>query len=202
MPHDELKVHDMRRIARITGKKLVSDRKTRNHQWEDGMTRTDVVASSRPQRADAAPTAKGPRKALRRLSLLPVAFVLTMALGLPTAAFAAEGLSGYSTTPKTTSTTTPTPTTSTTTPTPTTSTPTSPTPTTGTSPSKESSTPEKATAPEKASEPTSTTVAKKATSLPFTGFDFRWTIAAGFLLVAMGGSIVIVQRRQRRRDSL
>jgi len=155
------------------------------------MTRTDVVASSRPQRADGASNAKGSCKLLRRLSLLPVAFVLTMALALPTAAFAAEGLSGYSTTPKTTSTTTPT-----------TSTPTSPTPTTGTSPSKESSTPEKTTAPEKTAEPTATTAAKKATSLPFTGFDLRWTIAAGFLLVAMGGSIVIVQRRQRRRDSL
>ena len=160
------------------------------------MTRTDVVASSGPQRADAARTAKGSPKLFRRLSLLPVAFVLTMALGLPTAAFAAEGLSGYSTTPKTTSTTTPATT-------PTSSTPTSPTPTTGTSPSKESSTPEKTTTPEKASEPTSTTAAaKKATSLPFTGFDLRWTIAAGFLLVAMGGSIVIVQRRQRRRDSV
>ena len=153
------------------------------------MTRTDVVASSRPQRADGASTAKGSCKPLRRLSLLPVAFVLTMALALPTAAFAAEGLSGYSTTPKTTSTTTPTPT----------------TPTTGTSPSKESSTPEKTTAPEKTAEPTATTTtaaAKKATSLPFTGLDLRWTVAAGFLLVAMGGSIVIVQRRQRRRDSL
>jgi len=156
------------------------------------MTRTDVVASSRPQRADAAPTAKGSPRLLRRLSLLPVAFVLTVALGLPTAAFAAEGLSGYSTTPKSTSTTTPgtTPTSST------------PTPTTGTSPSKENSTPEKTTTPEKAAEPTSTTAAKKATSLPFTGFDLRWTIAAGFLLVAMGGSIVVVQRRQRRRDSV
>ena len=153
------------------------------------MTRTDVVASSRPQRADAARTAKGSPKLFRRLSLLPVAFVLTMALGLPTAAFAAEGLSGYSTTPKTTSTTTPT----------------TSTPTTGTSPSKESSTPEKTTAPEKTAEPTATTTtaaAKKATSLPFTGLDLRWTVAAGFLLVAMGGSIVIVQRRQRRRDSL
>jgi len=150
------------------------------------MTRTDVVASSRPQRADGASNAKGSCKPLRRLSLLPVAFVLTMALALPTAAFAAEGLSGYSTTPKTTSTTTPTT-----------------TPTTGTSPSKESSTPEKTTAPEKTAEPVATTTtAKKATSLPFTGFDLRWTIAAGFLLVAMGGSIVIVQRRQRRRDSL
>jgi cytoskeletal protein RodZ len=164
------------------------------------MTRTDVVASSRPHGADAAPTAKGSPRLLRTLSLLPVAFVLTIALGLPTAAFAAEGLSGYSTTPTTTSTTTPstTPTSST----PTSSTPTSPTPTTGTSPSKESSTPEKTATPEKATEPTSTTAAKKATSLPFTGFDLRWTIAAGFLLVAMGGSIVIVQRRQRRRDSL
>lgn len=159
------------------------------------MTRTDVMASSRPQKADAAPTRKGSSKLVRSLVVLPVAFALTMALVLPTTALAAgEGLSGYSKTTTTSTTTTPatTPTTTST-----------PTPTTGTSPSKESSTPTKTTAPEKTSEPATTsepTTAKKATSLPFTGFDLRWTIGLGALLLAMGVSIVLAQRRQRRRD--
>jgi hypothetical protein len=146
------------------------------------MTRTDVVASSRPQKAGAAPMRKGSSSAMRRLLVLPVAFALMMALVLPTTALAAgEGLSGYSKKPTTTSTT--------------------PTPTTGTSPSKESSTPTKTTAPETTkSEPTTSTepTAKKASTLPFTGFDLRWTIGGGLLLIAMGFSIVTAQRRQRR----
>ncbi|MCW3030645.1 MAG: hypothetical protein JWM66_778, partial [Solirubrobacterales bacterium] len=48
------------------------------------MTRTDVVASSRPQKADAAPH-KGSSKLVRRLVVLPVAFALTVALVLPAA---------------------------------------------------------------------------------------------------------------------
>src|SRR6202000_2059293 len=111
------------------------------------MTRTDVMASSRPQKAGAAPKKKG-SSALRKLVVLPVAFALTMALVVPTAAFAAEeGLSNYNNKPST-STSTPTP-----------------APATGTSPSKESSTPTKTTAPEKSStEPTTTSepTAKKA----------------------------------------
>jgi uncharacterized membrane protein len=158
------------------------------------MTRTDVVASSRPQKASAAPMRKGSFNALRRLSVLPVAFALVVALALPATALAAdEPLSGYTTT--TTTTTTPT-----TTPAPTTTSAT-PTPTSGTSPEKQSSTPEKSTAPETSKsepEPTATT-AKKATTLPFTGFDLRWTIGAGVLLLAMGFSLVTAQRRQGRR---
>lgn len=144
------------------------------------MTRTDVVASSRPQKAGVAPIRKGSSSAMRRLLVLPVAFALTMALVLPTTAFAAEeGLSGYNNKPTTTSTT--------------------PTPTTGTSPSKESSTPTKTTAPETTkSEPTTEPTAKKASTLPFTGFDLRWTIGGGVLLIAMGLSLVTAQRRQRR----
>ena len=146
------------------------------------MTRTDVVASSRPQKAGAAPVRKGSSSAMRRLLVLPVAFALTMALVLPTTALAAEeGLSGYNNKPTTTSTT--------------------PTPTTGTSPSKESSTPTKTTAPETTkSEPTASTEpsAKKASTLPFTGFDLRWTIGGGLLLIGMGFTLVTAQRRQRR----
>src|ERR1700712_2294808 len=125
------------------------------------MTRTDVVASSRPQKASAAPMRKGSFNALRRLSVLPVAFALVVALALPTTALAAdEPLSGYTTTTTTTTTPTTTPTTTTTTtPAPTTTSAT-PTPTSGTSPEKQSSTPEKSTAPETSKsepEPTATT---------------------------------------------
>jgi uncharacterized membrane protein len=127
---------------------------------------------------------------LRKLVVLPVAVALTMALVPATALAAEEGLSGYNKTTTTTTTTTTPPAATT------------PTPTTGTSPSKESSTPSKTTAPEtsstepsKGSEPTA-----KASTLPFTGFDLRWTIGAGVLLLAMGLSIMTVQRRQRRGE--
>ena len=153
------------------------------------MTRTDVVASSRPQKAHAAPSRKGSSSALRKLAVLPVAFALMMAFVLPTGAFAAEeGLSNYNNKPATT---------------PTTSTPAT-TPTSGTSPEKAESTPTKTTAPEeKAKEPAKTTTTTsepaKASTLPFTGFDLRWTVAAGVLLLAMGFSIVVAQRRQGRK---
>jgi cytoskeletal protein RodZ len=135
----------------------------------------------------------------RKLVVLSVAFALMMALVSPAAVFAAEETSPYNSKPPTTTTTSTPPPTSTSTPTPT------PTPTSGTSPEKSSSTPEKSTAPEKKKEePTKetapTTTAKKATSLPFTGFDLRWTIAAGIVLLATGFSIVTMQRRQRRSN--
>jgi uncharacterized membrane protein len=166
------------------------------------MTRTDVVASSRPQKADAAPSRKGSSSAWRKLAVLPVAFALMMAFLVPTSAFAAEeGLSNYNNKPSTTPTT---PTTPSTTPTATTP---ATTPTSGTSPEKAESTPTKTTAPEEASkEPTSTTPTTtseptaKASTLPFTGFDLRWTVGAGVLLLAMGFSIVTVQRRQARKN--
>jgi uncharacterized membrane protein len=159
------------------------------------MTRTDVVASSRPQKADAAPSRKGSSSALRKLAVLPVAFALMMAFIVPTSAFAAEeGLSNYNNKPTTTSTT------------PTATTPAT-TPTSGTSPEKAESTPTKTTAPEETSkEPTATTPTTtsaptaKASTLPFTGFDLRWTVGAGVLLLAMGFSIVTAQRRQARKN--
>lgn len=162
------------------------------------MTRTDVVASSRPQKANEATMRKGSPRA-RKLVVLSVAFALMMALVSPAAVFAAGETSPYTEKPPTTTTTT----TTTSTPAPTSAA--TPTPTSGTSPEKQSSTPEKSTAPEtKKEEPTSesapTTTAKKATSLPFTGFDLRWTVAAGFVLLAAGFSIVTMQRRQRRSN--
>jgi hypothetical protein len=71
---------------------------------------------------------------------------------------------------------------------------------------KHPSTAKKETKPAKAKEvpheepaPTTTPapVAKQST-LPFTGFDLSWTVGFGLLLMGAGGSIVLVQRRQRR----
>jgi hypothetical protein len=60
-------------------------------------------------------------------------------------------------------------------------------------PAKEKKTP--APAPVTATEP-----AKAAsTTLPFTGFDLRWTVGIGLFLVFAGGSIMVMQRR--RHDS-
>ena len=137
------------------------------------MTRTDVMASSRPQTADAAPIRKGSIFGSRRLVALPVALLL-VALTVPTTALAAGSTSkenGYSQT--------------------------APAPKSGTSPSKEKSTPTKAVAPATTSSaPTSESA--KAQTLPFTGFDLRLTIGIGVLLMAAGFSIVTVQRRHRR----
>jgi uncharacterized membrane protein len=153
------------------------------------MTRTDVVASSRPQAADAALMRRGSSRAWRRV-LMPVALSLAVALMASTTAFAAETTTGYSQTP-------PPPTTKTTPPS-TTPAPTTPTPTTGTSPSKESSTPTTATAPTTTTTPSTTPSPTTAKSLPFTGFDLRWTVGIGIVLMGMGFSIVTLQRRQRR----
>jgi hypothetical protein len=139
------------------------------------MTQTDVVASVRPQANDAAPTTRRSPRASRRLLALPVALLLTVALVVPTTAFAATTstpTSGYNQTP--------------------------PTPASGTSPSKEKSTPKKETAPAKATTTPTTTTTAKASTLPFTGFDLRWTVGLGLLLMGAGFSIVTVQRRQRR----
>ena len=138
------------------------------------MTRTDVMASSRPRTAAATPMRRGSTGALRRLSLLPVVLLIAMALVGPGTAFGAEETkSGYSQEPNK--------------------------PSTGTSPSKETSTPKTSS---KETEPTTTAApaaeAEKDGTLPFTGFDLRWSVGAGLLLMGAGFSIVVVQRRQRR----
>ncbi len=158
------------------------------------MTRTDVMASSRPRTVGAAPMRKGSSSVLRGLSFLSLVLLMALAL-VPGAALAAEPTSGYGT-PSTS--TTPTSGYTNTSPTPTTTTSTT-TPTTGVAPSKEeekptSSTPASETKPAK----TSTTPTEKASTLPFTGFDLRWDIGFGLVLMAAGFSIVAVQRRQRR----
>jgi hypothetical protein len=144
------------------------------------MTRTDVLALSRPQAAGAAPMRRRSSRTSRRLVVLPVTLLLAVALLAPTTALAATGESGYGTAP--------------------------PKPSTGTSPAKEKSTPKPSTGTSPAKESTApaktssapTKESAKASTLPFTGFDLRWTIGAGVLLIAAGLSIVTVQRRQRR----
>jgi hypothetical protein len=81
-------------------------------------------------------------------------------------------------------------------------TPTTPTtPTTGTAPSKESSSPKTSPSPTSETSPSTTATtpeAEKTSTLPFTGFDLRWSVGIGLLLMGAGFSIVVVQRRQRR----
>jgi cytoskeletal protein RodZ len=163
------------------------------------MTRTDVMASSRPRTVGAASMRRRSSSILRGLSVLPVALLLALALAVPSTAVAAEPTSGYKTEPPKPGTTTVTTTTTTpATTTPATTTPAT-TPSTGTLPSKESekpTTPAKEVAPAKAST-TPTTTTEKASTLPFTGFDLRWDIGFGLLLMGAGFSIVVAQRRQR-----
>ena len=146
------------------------------------MTRTDVMASSRPLTPGAAPMKKR-IGTLRALVALPIVLLMALALLAPGSAVAAEEpTSGYNQTP-----TTPT-------------TPTTPatTPTTGTSPSKEEGTP--TTTTPKETEPTTSSAPAKETAaktLPFTGFDLRWSFGIGLLLMGAGFSIVLMQRRRR-----
>ena len=138
------------------------------------MTRTDVMASSRPQTTEAASHRSRSSRGLRGLVALPVALLLAIALAVPTTALAATSTSkenGYSQTAP------------------------APKPSSGTSPAKETSTPAKAVAPATTS---AAPEASKASTLPFTGFDLRWTVGIGVLLMAAGFSIVTVQRRHRR----
>jgi hypothetical protein len=147
------------------------------------MTRTDVEASHRPQAAGTEAKRRGSSRAARRLMVLPVALLLAIAPAAPTLAATStskEALSGYGTKPS-----------SGTSPSKSTKTPTSKTPTT-TTPATE---PAPATS---SSVPTTTTTPAKASSLPFTGFNLSWTVGGGLLLIAMGFSIVTVQRRQGR----
>jgi uncharacterized membrane protein len=155
------------------------------------MTRTDVMASSRPHTTRMSIDRPG---VLRRLAVVPAVLLVAMALVGPSTAFAAE-TSPYSQEPNKPSTsTTPTTTTPTAT-TPATSTPTTTTPATETSPSKESTTP---TTTETSPTASSTPAAKSAKSgtLPFTGFDLRWSIGMGLLLLGAGFSLLTVQRRR------
>jgi uncharacterized iron-regulated membrane protein len=125
------------------------------------------MASSRPRTVGAASTRRR-RHAVGGLLALP-ALLLALALAMPGIA-AAETYTETATKPSTT------------------------TPSSGVSPSKESTTATSTTTPSTSVSPT----AEKASTLPFTGFDLRWDIGFGLLLMGAGFSIVLVQRRQRR----
>jgi len=81
-----------------------------------------------------------------------------------------------------------------------------PKPSSGTSPSKANKTPPSTSTPTKTTPSATTssapsTTSAKASSLPFTGFDLRWTVGAGLLLMGMGFSIVTMQRLKRRNTT-
>jgi hypothetical protein len=139
------------------------------------MTRTDVMASSRPRTAGESATRKSFARVRRTLLLMPVLALLAFALAGPTSAIAASGSesgSGYNSKPSE--------------------------PGSGTSPSKESESP---SSKEEPSTSPSTGKEAKSSTLPFTGLDLRWTFAVGIVLMGAGFSIVVVQRRSRRGDS-
>jgi hypothetical protein len=136
------------------------------------MTRTDVMASSRPGTgATARPTGIGSRT-WSMLSLVSVLAIVAVGLMAPAGALAAgstsEATSGYNQEPAK--------------------------PSTGTSPSKETTTPT-TTTPE-----TSTAPSSEAKTLPFTGFDVRLSLAVGVLLMGAGCSIIVLQRRRQSSD--
>ena len=139
------------------------------------MTRTDVMASSRPRAVVAAPNRRGSSSAVCGLWGLTVALLLGLALLLPGAAVA-SATSGYNAEPNKPTTT----------------------PTSGTAPSKKSAKP--TTTPTTEAAPTTTSAPAKASTLPFTGFDLRWDVGFGVLLLGAGVSILTMQRRQRRRS--
>jgi hypothetical protein len=141
------------------------------------MTRTDVMASSRPQAEGEATGSGRSSSARRRLVVLPVLLLVAVVLAAPMSAVAAstttnkEGLSGYQKKTEEKG---------------------------GTSPSKEKTTPEKTETTPTTTSSTAPSSETKATTLPFTGLDLRWTLGMGLLLVGAGFSIVVVQRRHRR----
>jgi Tfp pilus assembly protein FimV len=166
------------------------------------MTRTNVMASSRPQAADAATAKGGSSRARRGLVILPVILALGLAPAVPAlAAGTATSTYGEKPPPPTTTPTTP----------PATTPSTGTSPSSGTSPAKStkepatpSTTPSGKVAPATSSSApaTSTQPAKaSASTLPFTGLDLRWTVGAGLFLVLAGGSIMVMQRLQRRDDA-
>jgi hypothetical protein len=142
------------------------------------MTRTNVMASSRPQTAGTSMTRSGSSRARRRLIILPVMLALAVAPAAPVLAVEPNYGNSQANKPK-------------------------PESHNGTSPSKATKTPTKTVSPATTSStPSTTTQPAKASTLPFTGFDLRWTVGAGLLLVGAGGSIMVMQRRQRRDTGL
>jgi hypothetical protein len=137
------------------------------------MTRTDVMASSRPENVNAV---RSSNNRLRVLRVLPVVLLFALAVALPGTALATSGYGQEANKPATTITT----------------------PKTGTLPSKEAAKPKPAS--ETVPTSTSTTPTPKASTLPFTGFDLRWDIGFGVVLLGAGFSILTMQRRQRQGE--
>jgi uncharacterized membrane protein len=165
---------------------------------ETANMRNDSMACDGPITATIGSGSSRRRRMVRGLLALPLA----LALFAPGAtALAAEATTGYSQTtppppPKTE--TTPAPKTGTT---PAPKTGTTPTPKQETAPTQTSSTaketPASKTEPTKSSSEPKATTAAKAKTLPFTGLDLRWLTIGGLLLVGMGLSIFVTQRRRQ-----
>ncbi len=153
--------------------------------------RNDLTACDRPLTATSAPIDRGGsrrRRIVRGLLALPLALAL---IAPGATALAAEATNGYSqTTPAPKTETTPVPKTETT-----------PAPKQETAPTQTSSTAKETPSSEKepaksSSEPTATTAAK-AKTLPFTGLDLRWLTVGGMLLLSMGITLALAQRRRQ-----
>ncbi len=141
--------------------------------------RNDLTACDGPQLANAAPIARGgSRRRHTARGLLALALAMALIVPCATALAAEPATSGYGQTAPVKTT---------------------PAPKQETAPTSTSSTP-KETTPAKETEPAKTsgepTTTAKAKALPFTGLDLRWMTLGGVLLVAMGMSIVVVQRRR------
>jgi hypothetical protein len=176
----------------------LAERPERTPDAGDSNMQNDLTACDGPLTASAAPIGRRGsrrRRVVRGLLALPLALAL---IAPGATALAAEATTGYGqTTPPPKTETTPAPKTETT---PAPKTETTPAPKQETAPTQTSSTaketPSSGTEPAKtSSEPTATT-ATKAKTLPFTGLDLRTITLAGLLLVGMGMSIVVVQRRR------
>ena len=141
------------------------------------MTRTDVMASSRPRNADAASTGRRGLRGMRGLLALPLLVLLVLAVLLPSAALAAtesatekKQLCTYNCAPEKNK-----------------------------EGEKEKTVTPAPKAQEDEDEPVVEQPRAEESSLPFTGFDLTWTVLGGLALVGVGASIVVVQRRQGSR---
>lgn len=149
------------------------------HNRRFGMTETG--ASNRPQSGSI--TSRRSRMLRRGLLAVPV----TLGLMLPAGAGAAEATNGYTQTPP------PPPGTTTTT---TVTTP--PVTVTTSAPAAKKVVPKKGVSPSvNIGEPVTIKPSPAPTTLPFTGLDLRWIIGAGILLLGMGFTLRILQRRAR-----
>jgi hypothetical protein len=147
------------------------------------MARPEIIASDTPLAGSS--TSKRSLRSVRTLVALGAALALALAVAAPAVAAGSE-TSGYGQTPTTPTAgygqtpTTPTTTTTTTT-------------TAKESPKQETAPAKQETAPSSAS---TSPASSKSTTLPFTGLNLTWVIAAGFLLVGAGVSMRVVARRR------